>query len=245
MFMLHVFGAMGAGDVKLFAAIGSVIGAQLVLPTFVVVVLTGGLLALVSVLRSGVFRTTMHRVLQILVGLLPGWQMPKFSVPADRRLHHSLRCGDHHRRHYRNRDLSRLTAVNNQALTWQNGELIPMRNKRFFIVLVGALIFGVLAAVSVSKYLSSAQAYTKNLNKVAVAKVAIPIGSKIIPEQIMVVQFPKESTPDGAFESPEKLAGRVAVMNIAAREPITESTLGAGRNSRPVFPRSFLKAIAR
>jgi prepilin peptidase CpaA len=86
MFMLHVFGAMGAGDVKLFAAIGSVLGAQLVLPTFVVVVLTGGVLALVSVLRSGVFATTMHRVLQIFVGLLPGWQMPKFSVPADRRL---------------------------------------------------------------------------------------------------------------------------------------------------------------
>lgn len=86
MFMLHVFGAMGAGDVKLFAAIGSVIGAQLVLPTFVVVVITGGILALVSVLRSGVFRTTMHRVLQIFVGLLPGWQMPKFSVPSDRRL---------------------------------------------------------------------------------------------------------------------------------------------------------------
>jgi len=86
MFMLHVFGAMGAGDVKLFAAIGSVLGAQLVLPTFVVVVITGGVLALVSVLRSGVFASTMHRVLQILVGLLPGWQMPKFSVPADRRL---------------------------------------------------------------------------------------------------------------------------------------------------------------
>ena len=74
-----------------------------------------------------------------------------------------------------------------------------MRNKRFFLVLVGALIFGVLAAVSVSRYLSSAQAYTKNLNKVAVAKVAIPIGSKIIPEQIMVVQFPKESTPGRSF----------------------------------------------
>ena len=86
MFILHVFGAMGAGDVKLFAAVGSVIGAQLVLPTFVVVVLTGGLLALFTTLRTGIFRTTMHRVLQILVGLLPGWQMPKFSVPADRRL---------------------------------------------------------------------------------------------------------------------------------------------------------------
>lgn len=86
MFMLHVFGAMGAGDVKLFAAIGSIIGAQLVLPTFVVVVLTGGLLALVVVLKSGAFSTTCHRVLQILVGFLPGWQMPRFSVPADRRL---------------------------------------------------------------------------------------------------------------------------------------------------------------
>jgi hypothetical protein len=50
------------------------------------VVLTGGVLALISVVRSGVFSATMHRVLQILVGLLPGWQMPKFSVPADRRL---------------------------------------------------------------------------------------------------------------------------------------------------------------
>jgi prepilin peptidase CpaA len=86
MFTLHVFGAMGAGDVKLFAAIGSVIGAQLVLPTFVVVVLTGGVLALISILRTGIFKATMYRVLQIFIGLLPGWQMPKFSVPADRRL---------------------------------------------------------------------------------------------------------------------------------------------------------------
>ena len=52
MFMLHLFGAMGAGDVKLFAAIGAVTGAPLVLPTFLVVILTGGLLALVSIIRA-------------------------------------------------------------------------------------------------------------------------------------------------------------------------------------------------
>jgi prepilin peptidase CpaA len=85
MFMLHVFGAMGAGDVKLFAAIGAVTGAALVVPTFVVVVLTGGLLALVSIIRAGMVVTTMHRVLQIFIGMLPGWEMPKFAVPADRR----------------------------------------------------------------------------------------------------------------------------------------------------------------
>ena len=117
-----------------------------------------------------------------------------------------------------------------------------MRNKRFFIVLVGALMFGVLAAVSVSKYLSSAQAYTKNLNKVAVAKVAIPLGSKIVAEQITVVQFPKESTPDGAFDSPEKLAGRVAVVNIAAREPITEARLapeGTAAGLSAIIPEGY------
>jgi pilus assembly protein CpaB len=100
-----------------------------------------------------------------------------------------------------------------------------MRNKRFFFVLAGALVFGLLAAVSVTRYLSSAQAYTKSLNRVAVAKVAIPIGTKIIPEQVMLVQFPPESTPDGAFDSVEKLSGRVAVVNIGAREPLTEARL--------------------
>ncbi len=86
MFVLHVFGCMGAGDVKLFSAIGAVTGASLVIPTFFVVVLTGGLLALVPVIRAKALTATMHRVLQILVGLLPGWEMPRFSVPADRRL---------------------------------------------------------------------------------------------------------------------------------------------------------------
>jgi pilus assembly protein CpaB len=100
-----------------------------------------------------------------------------------------------------------------------------MRNKRFFFVLAGALIFGLLAAVSVSRYLSSAQAYTKDLHRIAVAKVAIPVGTKITPDQITMVQFPKDSMPDGTFEAAEKLTDRVAVVNIAAREPITETRL--------------------
>ena len=117
-----------------------------------------------------------------------------------------------------------------------------MRNKRFFIVLTGALLFGLLAAVSVSRYLSSAQAYSKDLNRVVVAKVAIPLGTKIIPEQVMVVQFSKESTPDGVFESVEKLVGRVAVMNIGAREPVTESRLapeGTAGGLSAVIPEGY------
>lgn len=100
-----------------------------------------------------------------------------------------------------------------------------MGNKRLLFVLAGALAFGLLAALSVSRYLSSAQAYTKNLSSVAVAKVAIPVGTKIIPEQVAMVQFPRGSTPDGTFDSLEKLTGRVAVVNILPRETITDSKL--------------------
>src|SRR6185295_18272091 len=117
-----------------------------------------------------------------------------------------------------------------------------MRNKRFFIVLAGALVFGLLAAVSVTRYLSSAQAYTKNLNRVEVAKVAIPLGTKIIAEQVMVVQFPSESTPDVAFETVDKLSGRVAVVNIAPREPITEARLapeGTAGGLSAVIPEGY------
>ena len=117
-----------------------------------------------------------------------------------------------------------------------------MRNKRFLVVLVGALIFGVLAAVTVSKYLSKAQAFSKNMVNVAVAKVDIPLGSKIVAEQITVVQFPKESTPDGAYDSVEKLAGRVAVVNIAAREPITDARLapeGTAAGLSAVIPEGY------
>lgn len=117
-----------------------------------------------------------------------------------------------------------------------------MRNKRFLIVLVGALIFGVLAAVSVSRYLSSAQAYTKNLSKVAVAKVPIPIGTKIISEQVTMVQLPKESTPDGTFDTAEKLVGRVVVVNIGVREPIVEARLapeGTAAGLSAVIPEGY------
>lgn len=85
MFILHVFGAMGAGDVKLFAAIGSVLGASLVVPTFFVVVLTGGALGVVTMLRVGAVRSTLHNTLMLIVGLLPGWKMPRLAIPADRR----------------------------------------------------------------------------------------------------------------------------------------------------------------
>jgi len=85
MFVLHIFGAMGAGDVKLFAAICSVTGVHLVLPMFFVVILFGGVLGIVQTLHAGQIKSTMMRVLQILLGVLPGHSVPRFAIPADRK----------------------------------------------------------------------------------------------------------------------------------------------------------------
>ena len=67
MFVLHIFGAMGAGDVKLFAAIGSVTGAHLVLPMFFIVMMVGLILAVYSMIRANAVRATMIRVVQIFL----------------------------------------------------------------------------------------------------------------------------------------------------------------------------------
>lgn len=65
MFLLRMFGGLGTGDIKLFGAIGALIGIQLVFPTFVIIVLVGGVLAIVSMLVKGTFRQTMPRVWKI------------------------------------------------------------------------------------------------------------------------------------------------------------------------------------
>ena len=83
MLTLHVLGTMGAGDVKLFAAIGAVIGSSLVLQTFVIIAVTGGVLAIFKMVYERRAAATMFRVGQFFVGLLPGQTVPRLSIPAD------------------------------------------------------------------------------------------------------------------------------------------------------------------
>ncbi|HEX8558888.1 MAG TPA: Flp pilus assembly protein CpaB [Pyrinomonadaceae bacterium] len=117
-----------------------------------------------------------------------------------------------------------------------------MRNKRLLFVLGSAAVFGLLAAVSVSRYLSDAQASARNMNNVVVAKVDIPLGSRIEAEQLSTVQFPSNAIPDGTFDKADKLVGRVAVVQIAAREPVTDFKLapeGSAGGLSAVIPAGY------
>ena len=117
-----------------------------------------------------------------------------------------------------------------------------MRNKRLVFVMVGAVGFGLIAAFSVSRYLSGTQAYAKSLNSVVVAKVEIQPGEKIVADQLTSVQFPSGAMPDGTFQSTDKLVGRVAVVQIAAREPVTDFKLapeGSAGGLSAVIPEGY------
>lgn len=118
-----------------------------------------------------------------------------------------------------------------------------MRNKRLIIALLAAVTFGLIAAVSVKQYLLSAQTFKSNLNDVVVAKVDIPIGSRIIPEQLQVAQFPADVTPEGALSKiDERLIGRVVVTSISPRDPVTElklAPIGAAGGLSSMIPEGY------
>jgi prepilin peptidase CpaA len=61
-FLLYALRAMGAGDVKLMAAIGSIIGWQDWFGTFLITALIGGAMALILVALKGRVKTTMWNV---------------------------------------------------------------------------------------------------------------------------------------------------------------------------------------
>jgi prepilin peptidase CpaA len=56
----HLFGGTGAGDVKLMAAVGSIVGPQLVLRAFLYSAVAGGVLAIVVALRRGSLGATLQ-----------------------------------------------------------------------------------------------------------------------------------------------------------------------------------------
>lgn len=60
--VFYLLGGMGAGDVKLLASVGALLGSEKVFAAFVVTVMAGGLLALVQLIRAYSFKSIFSRI---------------------------------------------------------------------------------------------------------------------------------------------------------------------------------------
>ena len=115
-------------------------------------------------------------------------------------------------------------------------------NKKLIIALTGAVLFGIVAVTLVTRYVANAQAYTKSLNNVVIAKVPIAVGTKITAEHLGTASIPNGSMPEGAFKESEKVVGRVAVIPIGLREPVTDTKLapeGTAGGLSAVIPEGY------
>jgi len=84
---------------------------------------------------------------------------------------------------------------------------------------------------------------------IVVAKMEIPVGSRIIAEQLTLTRFPRDVALQGAFRKiDDHLLGRVAVARIMPREPIKESHLvpiGWGEGLSEVIPDGYRAITVR
>lgn len=60
---------------------------------------------------------------------------------------------------------------------------------------------------------------------IVVAGVDVPWGTPLTKEIVRIVNFPSEHMPDGRFEKPEDLIGRIVLTPLKRHEPILESKL--------------------
>ena len=100
-----------------------------------------------------------------------------------------------------------------------------MRNRRLILALTGAVLCGLLGVALITRYLANVQAYTRDLGEVVVARSDIPLGEKITAEHLSLLPMPNGSVPEGAFRKASEVVGRVAIMPIGVREPVTLSKL--------------------
>src|SRR6266536_6184689 len=117
-----------------------------------------------------------------------------------------------------------------------------MRNKRLIIAIAGAIVCGLLGVMLVTRYLSQVEAYTKDLNNVVIAKEEIPLGTKIVADQLALAPIPNGSAPQGAFRKIDDVVGRVAITPIGVRETISTMKLapeGMGGGLSAVIPEGY------
>lgn len=97
--------------------------------------------------------------------------------------------------------------------------------KIFWFALI-ALIFGIIASLLVTKYVSIG-ASNQGDKRVLMAKMPIEAGAVLVATQFQLVAWPSAKTPEGVFTDEKKLIGRVARQSMFPGELIVEAKLAS------------------
>ena len=98
-----------------------------------------------------------------------------------------------------------------------------MRNTRALVMIAVALVLALVAVVVAAQWINDQGAAGNK--KVAVALVDIPMGARITPEMLNLIEWPGNAMPPGAITDIKQLDNRVSRSAIEHGEPIMESKL--------------------
>ncbi|MGN5478959.1 Flp pilus assembly protein CpaB [Cupriavidus basilensis] len=98
-----------------------------------------------------------------------------------------------------------------------------MKNTRAILMLLIALLAGVAAVVSASRWLMEQS--SSSVKQVVVAANDLNLGQPLNGSQLRLVNWPAASVPPGAFEDLKLLEGRVVRTSLQRGEPILDAKL--------------------
>ncbi|WP_439684668.1 Flp pilus assembly protein CpaB [Cupriavidus oxalaticus] len=98
-----------------------------------------------------------------------------------------------------------------------------MKNTRAILMLLIALVAGVAAVVSASRWL--VQQSSSSVRQVVVAANDLNLGQPLNGSQLRLVSWPTTSVPPGAFDDVKTLEGRVVRTSLQRGEPILDAKL--------------------
>jgi pilus assembly protein CpaB len=98
-----------------------------------------------------------------------------------------------------------------------------MKNKRAFLMMALAVLFGLAAVVLASRWMQSKTAST--MRRVVVAVNDVSRGQRLLPEMLTLAEWRTGDLPKDAFTDLSKLTDRVLKSNLVRGEPLVESKL--------------------
>ncbi len=102
---------------------------------------------------------------------------------------------------------------------------------RVLIFLGVSLVTALVSALLLTRYMDARTAQARvPTQKVVVASADLPVGAELRAENLMTIDWPAASVPEGAFQDVKELDGKVVAARVYRREPLLAAKLAGARN---------------